>query len=146
MELGEGVGEDGIGVADAGEAWRVVVAADGDEAETMGADLGQRPHDHPEAAVVRSRVVEHIAEPHHEIRLGGQRSVDRGLEGDLEIELALVDAFRRGRGGGRAAEVGVAQGCDAHSCSMASAYDRGDPARAGPSRLATGRVAAEADP
>ena len=71
-------------------------------------------------------MVEDIAEPHHEIRPGSQRSVDRGLEGHLEVELALVDAFRSGCGGRRAAEVGVAQCCDAHWCSMASAYDSGD--------------------
>ncbi len=58
-------------------------------------------------------MVEHVAQPHQELRFLGQGQVDGGVERRLEVELAHVDPVT-GVGEVGAAEVGVSESDDLH--------------------------------
>ena len=114
VDLPEGVRESGIGAAPAGQAGRVVVAADDDRRHPVVPDGGQGALRDAKGAVVGSGMVENIAQPDHQVGLLGEGEGDGRLERPLEVPLPLVDAALHRVGKIGAAEVGVADGRDPH--------------------------------
>ena len=92
-----------------------MVAADHHGGHAVIADAGQRPLGDPERAVGGPGVVEHVAQPDHQVGVLGQGQVDGGLERPLEVQLALVDpGLGRERVVGPA-QMGVADGSHSHA-------------------------------
>ena len=115
VHLGEAVGQRRVGAAGAGQAGRVVVAADDHRRHPVRPDAGQGPLGHPEGPVGRSWMVEDVAQPDHQVRLLGQGQFDGRLERLLEVELPLIDPAVGGEGVVGAAQVGVADGSYSHT-------------------------------
>ena len=112
VELGERVGQWGVGRARPRQAGRVMVAGDRHQRGAVGPHLPHRPLGDAERPVARPGMVEHVAQPQHDVGLEGQGEVDRRLEGLLEVVLALIGAVRCGARVVLAPEVGVTQGYD----------------------------------
>ena len=114
VDVGEHVGQRRVGAALPREPGSVVVAAYHHRGHAVVADAGQTPEGDAEGPVRGPGVVEHVAQPDHQLGLLIQRQLHSCLERELEVALALVHPFLGGVGQVGASQVGVPQRRDLH--------------------------------
>ena len=114
VHLRERVGQRAVRAALAGQPRGVVVAGDERHPHAVVADTGEGGLGDPEGPVGGSGMVEDVSQPHHQIRPLIEGQVHRFLEGLLEVELALIDPALGGVRVVGPAQVGVAEGRNAH--------------------------------